>query len=45
VSVFGAERQRLTHRRSSCVARMPHDGRSHGAIDLAARSEAVTRSV
>jgi len=24
---------------------MPHDGRSHGAIDLAARSEAVTRSV
>jgi len=27
------------------VARMPHDGRSHGAIDLAARNEAVTRSV
>jgi len=24
---------------------MPHDGRSDGAIDLAARNEAVTRSV
>src|SRR6185295_6804860 len=45
VSVFGAERERLTHRRSSFVARMPHDGCSHGAIDLAARNEAVTRSV